>query len=167
MTNQQKEKSPWEGIRMRDLLTHGHVLESHRNAPLEAIIHRQRTWCRPVQAQWCCCGLCAFVWTLIMLIYSVSFSWCAPSPQAVTLFPPPLPQVFLSSEGRDLMERSHLKAECSKVSHSLCSVSLWVSVFVPILFKRKLLCWELSEALICEYSRTPLGVNLSQNSLHF
>jgi hypothetical protein len=43
-------------------------------------------------------------------------------------------------------------------SRSLHTVWRWVSVFVPICYRRKLLWWWLSRALIYEYSRMPLGV---------
>lgn len=42
---------------------------------------------------------------------------------------------------------------CSKVSHSLHIVQLWLSVFVPINFRSKLPCWWLSKEQICEWSR--------------
>lgn len=53
------------------------------------------------------------------------------------------------------------RANCSKVwSHSLHNFWQWVSVFVPICCKRKLLWWWLSKVLIYEYSRMSLGVIL-------
>ena len=57
-----------------------------------------------------------------------------PSFLALILFLSPLTQGSLSPVGRDLMEASH-----SKVSQSLHIVWLWVSVFVPICYRRKLL----------------------------
>jgi hypothetical protein len=52
------------------------------------------------------------------------------------------------------------RAECSKVSHSLHIIWLWVSIFIPIYCRRKLLWWWLSKTLIYEYSRMSLGVTL-------
>lgn len=47
---------------------------------------------------------------------------------------------------------------CSKVSHTLYIVWLWVSVFVHIFHRRKLFWRRLTKALIYEYSRISLGV---------
>ena len=51
------------------------------------------------------------------------------------------------------------KAECSKSSHSLLNVWLWVlDVFAPLCYRRKLFWWCLSHGLIYEYSRKSLRV---------
>lgn len=44
------------------------------------------------------------------------------------------------------------RVECYKISHYLHTVSLCVSVFIPICCRRKLFWWWLKKALIYEYS---------------
>lgn len=70
------------------------------------------------------------------------FSWCRPSPLALTLFLPPLLQGSQSSEEEGFDSYIPFKAGYSKVSHSLHAVWLWGSVFVPIC-RRKPLWWGL------------------------
>lgn len=48
--------------------------------------------------------------------------------------------------------------KCSKVSHSLHIVQLWVFMLVPIYCKKELLWWELRKTLICGHGSLSLGV---------
>lgn len=50
--------------------------------------------------------------------------------------------------------------ECSKISHSLHTVHLRVSVLIAIYFKKKFLCWGLTQILINEYSNISFGIIL-------
>lgn len=72
---------------------------------------------------------------------------------------PPLPQSSLSPEWRELNGSIPFRTGCSNVSHSLQTVTLWVSVFVPTNFRRKILWGWLNEAEIYEYRRM-LGATL-------
>jgi hypothetical protein len=67
----------------------------------------------------------------------------------IILFLLPLSWVSLSSEGRDLIETLHLKL-CVPKSLVLCDVWLWVSVFVPICYRRKPLMM-VNKALMFKY----------------
>lgn len=99
--NQQKEKSP-----KRQHQYQRHTWEFHIKTKLEAIIHMQQTWYRPVQA------LCMLFQSLrahmsfVQLIERNLLSQCPPSLLALILFPPSLLWGFLS--GEDLMDTSHL-----------------------------------------------------------
>lgn len=55
---------------------------------------------------------------------------------------------------------SHLVESCAAQCLSLCNVWLWVSVFVPVCFRKKPLWWWLSKAPISEDSKISLGVIL-------
>lgn len=71
-----------------------------------------------------------------MLIQRVWFSWSPPFPLALPLSPPPLLQGSLSpEEGFD--GEIPFRAECFKVSCSLYSTEMWVSVFIPACCRRK------------------------------
>ena len=94
------------------------------------------------------------------MISSFLFSWCSPLPLALTFFLLPLPQHFLSSEGKDLMDTLCLgMSRSSHIFHSLQNVLLRVSIFVPIWYRRKWLWLWLNKALIYEYSRIALWVS--------
>lgn len=88
--------------------------------------------------------------------------WCPPSPLVLTLFLPPLPQGFLYPKGRDFTETSHSELSVPK-SHALCTVCLWLSAYVLLCCRRKLLWGWPSQALIYEHSRRPLRVILLPN----
>lgn len=92
-------------------------------------------------------------------------SWCLLFPLALTFFPPlsaSSSMVFPELWGGEFDGDISFKADSSKVSHSLCVVWLWVSVFVRICFKRKCLWWWLRKALT--YSNKSLVVILLQYS---
>ena len=128
--NQQIEKSPREATRSRDLhilRTCSHTQESHKHSK-QAVGPRtdpRGTWA-------CCCSLCDF-----REICSVDLDgfFLLVSATHSGSFPLLLPWGFLSSEGMDLMETSHLKL-CVLRSFSLYSVGLWNSVFIFIYFRR-------------------------------
>lgn len=91
--------------------------------------------CRP-----CACrlGLCEFMWTLIMRILRVLIYWC---PHPIWLIPS-FSQLFcgfLKSWGERFNIDIPLRAKCFTVSHYLYNVCLWVSIFVPICYRRTLL----------------------------
>ena len=69
------------------------------------------------------------------------------TPLTPTIFPPPLLQDSLSSDGKDLMETSHLD-----------SLSAWTLAVVLCIYSHLLL--EEASLVMTEYSRTSLGVFL-------
>lgn len=60
-----------------------------------------------------------------------------------------------------------LRAKCSKVSHTLSNMWLWVSIFVPICCHRKHHRWNLKRALNYEYSQMSVSVILSLQFFFF
>lgn len=60
-------------------------------------------------------------------IWKMLFLWSHPTPLALIIFPPLL-HGFQSAGAKELDEDILFKTECSKVSHFLCIVYLWVSV---------------------------------------
>ena len=68
----------------------------------------------------------------------------------------------ISSSTRHLtLDDIPFRTECSNVSQSLHIVQLWVSLLVPICFKKKLLWWRLSKTLNYVYSNMSLDIILS------
>lgn len=84
------------------------------------------------------------------------YFWWPQSAMAVILLLWPLPQASLSPAGKVWL-RHTFRLECSSVSHFLHCVWMWVSMFVPMCYRGKLLWWWLSKTFICEYSRVSLG----------
>lgn len=85
--NQQEEKSPREGMRIRVPLIL--TLRNSLKTKLEAIINTLRTLCEPLQAL---CMLHQSLWVYMSFDHVDSealLSWCPLSPLALTLFPPP------------------------------------------------------------------------------
>ena len=89
--------------------------------------------------------------TLTMLVYKVRFFWSPPSPLSLTLCLPSLPRNSLSSDGKGMMETSHLWQEAGgRFSEDGCGRHLsmrimvyhfysYSFVFVVVLFKRVIL----------------------------
>ena len=75
-------------------------------------------------------------------------SWCSPFPLALTVNLSSLLQGLLSPVGEGFNGDIPFMTECSKVSHSLCNASMWVSAFVTIYSRRKFLWWWLKKALV-------------------
>lgn len=65
---------------------------------------------------------------------------------------------LLKSWGERLDEDIPFRVECSKISHSLHTAQLWVSVLTTVYYRRKLLWWWPSETLIYRYSWMSLRV---------
>lgn len=88
---------------------------------------------------------------LVQFSQRALFFWCPPDPLALTLFLLPLPWDSLASPSSrgGIWERQPSRAVSFKVSLFLCNVWLWISVSVPVCWRRKLLRWQLNEALIC------------------
>ena len=108
-------------------------------------------WFRPVYAATVCEFVCAHWPAVFRGICSLGVFY----PLWFFLF---LSQGCLSSEGMDLVETPHLGPNVPRFALSAhCLAVELCSVFVPIYWKRKLLWWWLSKALVCEYSRTMLG----------
>lgn len=100
---------------------------------------------------------CEFLCVSATLFSEVLFpSVCPPSYLVLTIFLFPLLQGFLSPEGERSEGKIPFGTECSKVSHSLAIVQLWVHLSVhiyDIYCKWELLCCWLSSTLIPEYIR--------------
>lgn len=103
-TYQQKKKSP-RGERCKNQRpTHSHTCESHEIIKWRGIIYMQRTHAAPVLALSVSEFLCAFFgWFrgLVLLVTFFPFSYHIISASYST--------DFLSSDGRDLIETSHLE----------------------------------------------------------
>lgn len=113
------------------------------------------------QCKFCiwCLKICKFKCASIMLTYKAFFSLCPPLSLTLTLFLLPLLPNFLGFKERidgDILFR----AQCFEVSHYLCIVWLWVFIFASNCCRRKLLCWSLNKAIICEFSKISLEVTL-------
>jgi hypothetical protein len=89
---------------------------------------------------------------LVPLVFSIHSGFYALSASSSTGFPE------LRKEGFD--GDVPFRSEWSKVSNSLNNVWLWISFFVPICCKRKLLWWWLN-SLIYKYSRISVRIILS------
>lgn len=104
------------------------------------------------------CGLLSalhqFICTVLLCVCKKTVSTTSDSYNL--LFP--LQQKSLSHEGRGMVKTSY-SATYSKVSHSLKTVHLWVSVLIDI-YCMKLRWWGLSNTLICECNSISLGVIL-------
>lgn len=97
------------------------------------------------------CQLCQFycVWKTVSLVSSALSGSCNLSASSFTYACQPW------DEG--LGEDIPLGTGCSKVSHSLYIVQLWLSIFVPIYYSKKSLWWWLNKTLVYGYSRMSWG----------
>lgn len=104
-------------------------------------------------------SLSELICVLPVLIQRILFHWCSLAPLAFNSFClfHGVGKFWGKGFGGDIPFRS----EHPKSPHSLYNVWLWVSIFVPICSKRKLLWWGWNKALIYEYTRLSLGVILS------
>lgn len=111
---------------------------------------------------WICAGpVCAATLPVSSHVHSpvVSgrhFPWCHPSLWLLHLSTPSSTE-FPELWGEGFDEDMPFGTECSKVSHILPTVQMWVSVLVPSYCRRKLSSVG-SQILIYGYSRMPLGV---------
>lgn len=92
----------------------------------------------------CALFVCVTVLPCLECLVSFIFSF----PLALTIFPVPLLQRFLSSEWEGFDEVISFRIDSSKVYHCLYTGQMWVFVCVPIFSKSKLPLWWLSKALI-------------------
>lgn len=88
-----------------------------------------------------CHGICEFIYASGLLCMKTLSPCRHLSRLALTIFPPPLPHIPWALEGFD--KDIPFEDKCSKVSHSLHIVQLWVCL-VPIYCKKQLLWWWLS-----------------------
>lgn len=124
--------------------------KSHKNTEIEAIKYAPRTWNKP-----CACwfSLCEFIWVFLILIYMALFPLGLLCPLALTLHSASSSTIFPRLWVGWLDGDISFRAACSKVSHSLCNICLWVSVFIPTCCRRMLLWWWLNKVLSNEYGR--------------
>jgi hypothetical protein len=104
--------------------------------------------CRPCACSHCSCKfICVPVWcvekAVIFLLFSIPPGSYSLSAHSFSVFPEPW------WEGNILF-----RAKYSKVSHFLHIVWLYISLFVPICFRKKMIWWWLSKAQIYEYNRS-------------
>lgn len=111
-----------------------------------------------MQSRACCLSLCKFICVPILLCLdsleslesSILSGLYFLSSSSSIGFPEPWGERFDGD--------SPFRDQCSKVSHALHNVCLWVSVFVAICSRRKHLWWWMSKELIYEYNRMSLQV---------
>jgi len=121
--SQQKNKwTPGECARTRVPLVY--TFRSH----IKLLNWKQQYVCRGLGAELCrpcacCCSLCELIGDLLSCLGPVLLISSFPSVPPPPIFPAPLQQGSLSSEGRDLMDTSHLELYVFQFSLSL-SLSL-------------------------------------------
>ena len=67
-------------------------------------------------------------------------------------------QNVLETQGEQLDGEFPFRNAFFKIFHYLNTAQLWISVFIPIYWRKKFLWWWLSKILVCGYSRMSLGV---------
>ena len=104
-------------------------------------------------------SFCEVICTLVFLCLEITLSWksfsCSNSYNLFTSLHP----LILEKK------RNQFRNQCLECSHSLYIVLLWLSARVPIYYKRNLLRWWRSEALIYRCSRIPLRSHFIANLL--
>lgn len=141
-TEEKESKRVQQGTRVRDSLVQ--TLKDLWVSLNWKLLEAQRTWCRPMKAL---CMLFHSRWVHLTFdhVHLVGFNFLAfPIPFCSYILSAFISLGFLKNSGEGFKEDILFMSECFQISHSLLNALLWVSLFLPSCYCKKLLWWWLN-----------------------